>query len=346
MNLRAAFLAPGVLEAFEALSPRFEGVVPWMYLDIKGYVTCGVGLLIDPVEMALALPWVRASDGAPASQVEIREEWQRIKREPNLNRDGAGAARKLCKLRLTPEGVRLATLAALERMLRSLVLDFADWEEWPGDAQLAVLLLVWAVGTDLPRKWPRLTAALRARDWATAAAESHIREEGNPGVAPRNRKIRALFEGLAGVVLPPAPEVIPGAAEAHASAQLLDRQELEGWARDGWRERDDDKGLLILEEPANLGLPHGRRAATVPRAHPQIFRLRAPASASPGALEALVRAGRAAGSDAASQRRAHRRPAQAARGQGRGRPRRPALKIPARWGPWAPAREPAPGRAP
>lgn len=258
MNLRAAFLAPGVLEAFETLSPRFEGDIPWMYLDIKGYVTCGVGLLIDPVEMALALPWVRASDSAPASQAEIRAEWSRIKAAKHLATAGAGEAKKLCTLRLTPEGVRLATLAALERMLRSLVLDFADWEEWPGDAQLAVLLLVWAVGTDLPRKWPRLTAALRARDWATAATESKISEEGNPGVAPRNRKIRALFEGLAGhapTVPPPppeAPEVIPGAAEAHASAQLLDRQELEGWARDGWRERDDDKGLLILEEPVNL----------------------------------------------------------------------------------------------
>lgn len=271
MSLRLGFLAPGVLEAFEAHSERFEGDIPHMYRDYVGaskdpakhnprggYVTCGVGLLIDPVEMALALPWVRLSDGAPASAAEVREEWTRIKREPNLNRDGAGAARKLCKLRLTPEGVRLATLAALERMLRSLVLDFADWEEWPGDAQLAVLLLVWAVGTDLPRKWPRLTAALRARDWGTAAAESRIREEGNPGVAPRNRKIKALFEGLAGHALtvpPPAPEVIPGAAEAHASAQLLDRQELEGWARDGWQERDDKEGLLIRAGSVNLLSP-------------------------------------------------------------------------------------------
>lgn len=254
MSLRAAFLAPGVLEAFEACSTRYEGDIPHMYRDYVGastdpakhnprggYVTCGVGLLIDPIEMALALPWVRLSDGAPASEAEVREEWTRIKREPHLNRDGAGAARKLCKLRLTPEGVRLATLAALERMLGALVLDFADWEEWPGDAQFAVLLLVWAVGTDLPRKWPKLTAALRARDWATAAVESHIREEGNPGVKPRNAKIRALFEGLAGraPTVPPPAEVIPGAAEAHASAQLLDRQELEGWARDGWRERED-----------------------------------------------------------------------------------------------------------
>lgn len=284
MNLRAAFLAPGVLEAFETLSPRFEGVVPWMYLDIKGYVTVAIGLLIDPVEMAMALPWVRLSDGAPASAAEIREEWQRIKTARHLATTGAGEAKKLCALRLTPEGVRLATLAALERMLRSLVLDFADWEEWPGDAQLAVLLLVWAVGTDLTRKWPRLTAALRARDWATAAAESHIREEGNPGVKPRNAKIRALFEGLASVVAPPAPEVIPGAAEAHASAQLLDRQELEGWAREGWRERDD-KGLLILAGVASLGSPHGRRAA---RADPQILRLQAPAASPPGALAPLV----------------------------------------------------------
>lgn len=271
MNLRAAFLAPGVLEAFEALSPRFEGVVPWMYLDIKGYVTVAIGLLIDPVEMALALPWVRASDNAPASQAEIRAEWSRIKAAKHLATAGAGEAKKLCALRLTAEGVRLATLAALERMLRSLVLDFADWEEWPGDAQLAVLLLVWAVGTDLVRRWPRLTAALRARDWATAAVESKIREEGNPGVVPRNKEIKRLFEGLASratTVPAPAPtepqaEVIPGAAEAHASAQLLDRQELEDWAREGWRERD--KGLLIPAGGVNLEVSAPR---TSPRTAP------------------------------------------------------------------------------
>ena len=102
-----------------------------MYLDIKGYVTCGVGLLIDPVEMALALPWVRASDSAPASQAEIRASG-RVGRQ-RLATAGAGEA-KLCTLRLTPEGVRLAALAALERTFLSLVLDFADWEEWPGDA--------------------------------------------------------------------------------------------------------------------------------------------------------------------------------------------------------------------
>lgn len=261
MSLHAAFLAPGVLERFEALSPRFEGSIPWMYLDIKGYVTVAIGLLIDPIEMALPLPWVRASDGAPATADEIRAEWSRIKADKHLATAGAGEAKKLTTLRLTPVGVHLVTLAALERMLRALVLDFADWEEWPADAQLAVLLLVWAVGTDLPRKWPRLTAALRACDWATAAVESKIREAGNPGVVPRNKEIKRLFEGLAArATTVPAPpptepqaEVIPGAAEAHASAQLLDREVLEGWAREGWRERD--KGLLIPGGGVNLATP-------------------------------------------------------------------------------------------
>lgn len=51
---------------------------------------------------------------------------------------------------------------------------------------------------------------------------------------------------------PTEPQEIPGAAEAHASAQLFDRQELEDWARNGWRERD--KGLLIPAGGVNLGV--------------------------------------------------------------------------------------------
>lgn len=252
-------LGTGVLDEFRRISPHLEGLIDCMYRDsigankdpalhkpLGGLVTTAIGVLIDPVDLALPLPWVRVRDGLPATPDEIRAEWQKIKTWPNLNRDGAGAARRLCDLRLTAEGVQQATTATLERMLWQLLKDFPELPEWPPSAQLAVLLLVWAVGTDLPRKWPKLTAALRARDWAEAGAQAKIREEGNPGVVPRNREIKRLFDGLAerATTIPaPAPtepqaEEIPGAAEAHASAQLLNRQELEGWAKDGWRGRE------------------------------------------------------------------------------------------------------------
>src|SRR5207244_2818316 len=61
-----------IRDGFLAFSRPLEGRVPWMYLDIKGLVKTGVGNLIDPVGLALKLPFVHKADGSPASEVEIR----------------------------------------------------------------------------------------------------------------------------------------------------------------------------------------------------------------------------------------------------------------------------------
>jgi hypothetical protein len=76
------------------------------------------------------------------------------------------------------------------------------------------------VGTALPRGWPRLTAALRAQDWATAAAECEIRSEGNPGVVPRNERNRQLYlDAAAGARTVPAPPPTGPTAEEVAALQ-------------------------------------------------------------------------------------------------------------------------------
>src|SRR4029453_7562541 len=60
-----------IRDGFLAFSRPLEGRVPWMYLDIKGLVTTGVGNLIDPVGLASKLPFVHKGDGSPASEVDI-----------------------------------------------------------------------------------------------------------------------------------------------------------------------------------------------------------------------------------------------------------------------------------
>lgn len=204
-----AIFADGVAEEFDRLSPRFEGAIPWMYLDIKGLVTCAIGVLIDPVDLALPLPWVRALDGSRALPSEIRAEWALIKGTPSLATRGAGAAKAMCALRLTADGVRTVTRTKAEAMAQALLHTFPAMVAWPPQARLAVLLHVWAVGTDLPRTYPRMTAALRAQDWTAAQAECHISEAGNPGVAPRNVKIKALFGELAAHAPTAPPEATP-----------------------------------------------------------------------------------------------------------------------------------------
>lgn len=204
-------IAPEVRAGWVAYSAPLEGVIPWMYLDVRGLVTCAIGVLIEPVEQALYLPWVHRSMGQPATPDQIRREWLAIKGQPGLAKAGAGAAGKIAQLTLTASGVEQVTLAKLDVMARALHEHFPDLSSWPWQAQMATLSLCWAVGTALPRGWPRLTAALRAQDWAAAAEQCEIRSEGNPGVIPRSRRQRALYLEAAqlGATIPAPPPTEP-----------------------------------------------------------------------------------------------------------------------------------------
>src|SRR5580704_1499007 len=51
-----------VRDIFPNFSKQFEGRVGWMYLDVKGLVTIGVGNLIDPLPAAVGLPFVHRAD--------------------------------------------------------------------------------------------------------------------------------------------------------------------------------------------------------------------------------------------------------------------------------------------
>lgn len=219
-------LAPNVRAGWVVFNAPLEGVIPWMYLDVKGLVTTAIGVLIDPVEQALYLPWVHKVGGEPATREQIRAEWLAIKGQPALAKQGAAAAGQLARLRLTPSGVEQVTLAKLDVMARALVESFPGLPSWPWQAQMATLSLCWAVGTALPRGWPRLTASLRAQDWTAAAEECEIRSEGNPGVVPRNRRNRALFLEAAQlgatVPAPPPTEPIPEGEVLALVADTLD----------------------------------------------------------------------------------------------------------------------------
>lgn len=189
-----AVIWPSVRDAFVPFSIRFEGSVSWLYQDIKGLVTIAVGVLVDPLELALDTlggHMVRASDGQPASRHEIAADWQAVKRHPDLARRGHRAAESVAWLRLTPEGLEAVTLGKLDAMVAALARRFPQLPSWPASAQLAVLSLAWACGAGF--RFPRTERALLARDWATAAEEAVIDATGNPGVVPRNEANRELF---------------------------------------------------------------------------------------------------------------------------------------------------------
>jgi hypothetical protein len=188
-----------VRDAFMDFTVPLEGKVPWMYLDVKGLVTTGVGNLIDPVAYAVNLPWVRRSDMATrAPRQEIVDEFNLIKSSAWLAKAGYRPAEKLCLLRLTDDGVRELVMRKFQQNYEHLKGRFPAIDEWPADAQLATMSMAWACGPAF--RFQMLEAYLRSSNFSGAAQECHINESGNPGLKPRNAANKRLYANAAYVV--------------------------------------------------------------------------------------------------------------------------------------------------
>lgn len=190
-------MRPSVATIFPAFTERFEGSVNCLYLDVKGLVTTGRGDLVDPVSLALSLPW-RHLNGALASSAEVVAEWSRIKAATWLAREGWRSAKAMSTLFLTPSAIDALTLEKLRENDAALAARIAGWEDLPADAQLAVHSMCWADGVHgVLDKFPKFEAALARRDYMTCANECHLDAIGNPGLIPRNAANDALFVSAA-----------------------------------------------------------------------------------------------------------------------------------------------------
>lgn len=188
-----------VRDAFIGFTVPLEGKVAYMYVDVKGLITAGIGNLADPVSLALSMPWQK--DGRPATVAEIKADWTELK-----NADANGDYRKrhhryaapLTDVRLTDEGIEKLVLAKLDSNYEYLKKNhFPDLDNYSADAQLAILSIAWAAGPNWPRPtkggFPKTKLAILAGDWDFAAREGKINATGNPGVVPRNLANERMF---------------------------------------------------------------------------------------------------------------------------------------------------------
>jgi hypothetical protein len=194
-----------IQSGFPAFSTMFEGRVPYMYLDIKGLVTVGVGNLIDPVEVAQALPFrfknkpgINAP-GSPATADQIAVEWQTIKNDPTLATKGYKACEPIITLELSDDAIDSLILDRLMHNESFLKRQpwFQGFDTWPADAQLALLSMAWAMGPAGPGAFPNFRVACQNLDFSKAAAECKMNEVGNPGLIPRNQANFTLFSNAA-----------------------------------------------------------------------------------------------------------------------------------------------------
>jgi GH24 family phage-related lysozyme (muramidase) len=180
-----------VRAAWLPFNDKLEGHLPYLYLDILGYVTCGMGNLVDPVSMALALPW-KSAGGADADPNTIELAWATVdgqRSDPKGRRQTSGLATKfgqafapVTSIRLDETGIQQLIdrqVAANELELRK---HFTAYDTMPADGQMAINSMAWAMGAGFPATFKTFTAAANAGDWATALANADFR---GAGVATR-----------------------------------------------------------------------------------------------------------------------------------------------------------------
>jgi hypothetical protein len=190
-----------VRDIFFNFNDPLEGTVEWMYLDIKGLVTVGVGNLLPSEGAAAALPFFHdGSPESPATDAERRQGWNDVHARQELARVGHRAFRTVCDLRLSIDGIRELVNSKLSSNENILAATFPQFSDWPADAQLALLSMAWALGPAFPASWPKFATACRALDFAGASIECRMQEAGNPGVIPRNNADQLLLQNASKVM--------------------------------------------------------------------------------------------------------------------------------------------------
>ena len=165
---------PSVQAQFRSFNEPFEGSIPYMYLDVLGLVTVGVGNLIDPLSEAVALPFCfkklphLASPGAPATPDQIAAEWSRLKSDSSLAKRGHLACAAITELELPDDGLNSLIARRLLANQDSLKKQapFRAFESWPADAQMALLSMAWAMGPGALPSFHHFNAACDATNFA------------------------------------------------------------------------------------------------------------------------------------------------------------------------------------
>jgi hypothetical protein len=208
---------PGLRAAVVANLPplfgQWEGHgLPYMYTDSKGYVTTGTGNLVDPVGVALSLPW-KKSDGSRASPSEIESAWQTVKSAyPGVQ---STACQSLTSLRLTQADIDALVLKQVAGNQQTLSQIYPGIASWPSDAQMAAHSHSWAWGPGYASVWDRLGLGNLGTQYKAAvnksppdfiSAAALAKQAGdheakvNAGIIPRNAAQDQMYANAADVI--------------------------------------------------------------------------------------------------------------------------------------------------
>lgn len=173
---------------------RWEGRVNHLYLDTAGLVTVGVGCQVfDPKELRMLV------DGRDATEAEVAADMLAVRamQAGLLAKNYAQAT--LC--RMSDEQVDKLFNRRLEPFLAATAWLPSDA---PDEAREVIVDMAFNLGLDrLQKKFSKFCAAMRAGDWAAAAAECE--REPKDLLKRRNQWTRETLTGIAQTR--PAPSI-------------------------------------------------------------------------------------------------------------------------------------------
>jgi hypothetical protein len=192
-----------------------EGRVHFMYLDVKGYVSTGIGNKIDQTARDNSAPtaqervdslaaagrlrWLVNDVDAEATPDDIAAEWDSVKSRLDLAPLGHGRfAPPLTRLHVDDDEIDRHVFEKLDEM-ESVLIDrldasghssFGEFASWPANAQLATLSMAWAMGPKF--RFPKFQGHVSTRNWVGAADECHFTPDVGT-IIIRNKLDRAHF---------------------------------------------------------------------------------------------------------------------------------------------------------
>jgi GH24 family phage-related lysozyme (muramidase) len=149
----------------------FEGIVPWMYLDTRGFVTVGVGEMLANAARAQSLGFVDANSQPVGADVILAE----------YNRVSALSRGQVSGFYRAPTSPVLPH-PQIDSLLRDhltffdgqLNQRFSAYSNFPDPAKLGLLDMIFNLGvTGLFKGFPTFMGFVQNQDWANAATQCH-----------------------------------------------------------------------------------------------------------------------------------------------------------------------------
>src|ERR1700683_3909482 len=149
----------------------FEGVVPWMYLDTRGFVTVGVGEMLASSGRAQALPCIDGTSNAVTPDV-ILAEYNRVLALPKAQ--SAGSYQAAGSPILSADSITNLLMAHLQLFDGQLSAQFTNYAQFPDPAKLGLLDMIYNLGPHgLFAGYPTFMGDVNSGNWAGAAAQCY-----------------------------------------------------------------------------------------------------------------------------------------------------------------------------